>query len=197
MFQKKVVSENVTEKCTFFTLLMFVKLVLLITFFCVNFFTTFSTDSKSAWNYAFFDTFFDFFKEKIFLGHISNFFKLWSQTRKKRLKKLKNVFSKCILYFLKKSQIRCTLIHILYQLVWEGEALLRPHLPRPVLKEASGQIFKNDVKMFLHLVYLIICQKEITTKDDPWKPLLSLYYCSKTPVTEIVISAFCTVLSLY
>ncbi len=52
---KKVISKNVTEICTFF-----VKLVLLI-IFLVRFVTTFSTDSKSAWNSAFFDTFLIFF----------------------------------------------------------------------------------------------------------------------------------------
>jgi hypothetical protein len=62
-------------------------------FFLVHFFTTFSPDSKSAWNSASFDTFFDF------LGYISTFFELWSQTRKKRLKKSKKVFSKCVLDF--------------------------------------------------------------------------------------------------
>ncbi len=44
---------------------MFVKLVLLITFFGA-FFTTFSTDSKSALNSASFDTFFDFFPKNFF-----------------------------------------------------------------------------------------------------------------------------------
>jgi hypothetical protein len=37
MYQKKVISKNVTEKYTFSLLLMFVKLVLLITFFCCIF----------------------------------------------------------------------------------------------------------------------------------------------------------------
>jgi hypothetical protein len=44
----------------FSLLLMFVKLVFLKTFFYVAFLITFSTDSKSAWNSAFFDIFFDF-----------------------------------------------------------------------------------------------------------------------------------------
>ncbi len=61
-------------------------------FFLVHFFTVFSTDSKSAWNYAFFDTFFDFFQKKIFYGHISTFFKLWLQMRRKRRKKTENLF---------------------------------------------------------------------------------------------------------
>ncbi len=56
--QTKVVSKNVTEICPFSLLLMFVKLVLLITFWG-HFFTTFSTDSKSAWNSAIFDIFVD------------------------------------------------------------------------------------------------------------------------------------------
>jgi hypothetical protein len=51
-------------------------------FFC-TFFKTFSSD---------FVTFFDFFKKEIILGHISTFFKLWSQMRKKLLKKTENLF---------------------------------------------------------------------------------------------------------
>ncbi len=44
-------------------------------FFLVNFFKTFSTDSKSAWNSAFFDTFFDKKKKKIYVIFVlfSNF----------------------------------------------------------------------------------------------------------------------------
>ncbi len=52
----------------FALLLMFIKLVLLITFL-VHFLKTFSTDLKSAWNSAFIDTFFDFFKQN-FVGHM-------------------------------------------------------------------------------------------------------------------------------
>jgi hypothetical protein len=37
-------------------------------FFLVNFFKTFSTDSKSDWNSAFFDTFFNL-KKKIFRSY--------------------------------------------------------------------------------------------------------------------------------
>ncbi len=96
MYQKKVISKNVTEKCTFFTFNHVRQTCFAYNFFLVHFFTTFSTDSKSAWNSAFFDTFFDFFIKNFFLGHINTFFKLWSQTRKKRLKKSKNVFSKCV-----------------------------------------------------------------------------------------------------
>ncbi len=99
MYQQKVISKNVTEKCTFFTFTHVRQTCFAYSFFLVHFFKTFSTDSKSAWNSAFFDTFFDFVKKKFFLGHISTFFQLWNQTRKKRLKKSKNVFCKCVLDF--------------------------------------------------------------------------------------------------
>jgi hypothetical protein len=71
MYQKKVISKNVTEKL----LLMFVKLILRITFFGAffhNFFNGFEISVK----FRVFDTYFDFFKKKFLLGHISTFFKL-------------------------------------------------------------------------------------------------------------------------
>jgi hypothetical protein len=40
-------------------------------FFLKFFCKTCSTDLKSAWNSAFFDTFLDFFNRNLFLGHIS------------------------------------------------------------------------------------------------------------------------------
>ncbi len=99
IYQKKVISKNLTEKCTFYTFTHVHQTCFAYNFFLVHFFTTFSTDSKSAWNSAFFDTFFDFFQKKFFKGHFSIFFKLWSQMRKKRLKQSKNVFCKCVLDF--------------------------------------------------------------------------------------------------
>jgi hypothetical protein len=66
MNPKKVISKNVTEICTFSLLHMFVKLVLIVTFFgafCYNFFNGF----EISVNFAFFDIFFDFCK-KIFWG---------------------------------------------------------------------------------------------------------------------------------
>ncbi len=66
MYQKKVISKNVTEKCTFFTFTHVRQTCFAYNFFLVHFFTTFSTDSKSAWNSAFFDTSFDFFKKIFF-----------------------------------------------------------------------------------------------------------------------------------
>jgi hypothetical protein len=75
MYQKKVISKNVTEKCTFSLLLMFVKLVLLITFFSAFFHNLFNGFEISV-KFCVFDTFFDFIKKKNFLGHISTFFKL-------------------------------------------------------------------------------------------------------------------------
>ncbi len=65
--------------------------------------------------------------KKNFFGHISTFFKLWSQTRKKRRKNQKILYSKCFLdlnfapikgsvfLIFKKSQIRCTLLYKLIQ----------------------------------------------------------------------------------
>ncbi len=66
MYQKKVISKNVTEKCTFFTFTHVRQTCFGYNFFLVHFFTTFSTDSKSAWNSVFFDTFFDFFQKNLF-----------------------------------------------------------------------------------------------------------------------------------
>jgi hypothetical protein len=60
-------SKNVTEKCTFFTFTHVRQTCFAYNFLCVHFFKTFSTDSKSAWNSAFFDTFFDFFPKKFFI----------------------------------------------------------------------------------------------------------------------------------
>jgi hypothetical protein len=53
---------------------MFVKLVLLVTFFSCSFLKPFSTDLKSARNSAFFGTHFLGLKKKLFKGHISTFF---------------------------------------------------------------------------------------------------------------------------
>ena len=60
-------------------------------FFWVHFFNTFSTDSKSAWNSAFFDTHTEFF-DKIFFALFGTFCTLWLQMRRKRLKKMENLF---------------------------------------------------------------------------------------------------------
>jgi hypothetical protein len=45
---KKVISKNVTEKCTFFTFTHVRQTCFAYNFFFVHFFTIFSTDSKSA-----------------------------------------------------------------------------------------------------------------------------------------------------
>ncbi len=68
-------------------------------FLMVNFFKTFSTDSKSAWNSALFDTHIEFFNNIFFLALISTFCKLWLQMRRKRLKKRKIFFYECVLEF--------------------------------------------------------------------------------------------------
>jgi hypothetical protein len=61
-------------------------------FFLVHFFKPFSTDSKSAWNSAFFDTHIEFLEKNFLFALISTFFKLWLQMRRKRLKKTESRF---------------------------------------------------------------------------------------------------------
>jgi hypothetical protein len=46
--QKKVISKNITEKCTFFTVTHVRQTSFAYNFILVHFLTTFSTDSKSA-----------------------------------------------------------------------------------------------------------------------------------------------------
>ncbi len=48
MYQKKVISKIVTEKCTFFTFTHVRQTCFAYNFILVHFFATFSTDSKSA-----------------------------------------------------------------------------------------------------------------------------------------------------
>ncbi len=90
--KKKLLAKTWRKNAHFSLLFMFVKLVLLITFFwCI-----FSQLFQRIWNQREvlrFLTPFWILKKKNFFGHISTFFKLWSQMRKKRLKKSKNVFS--------------------------------------------------------------------------------------------------------
>ncbi len=61
--------------------------------FLKNFFYRFEIGVK----FCVFLYFFDFFKPNFFKGHINTFFKLWSQTRKKRLKNTENLFYKHVL----------------------------------------------------------------------------------------------------
>ncbi len=69
MYQKKVISKN--ENALFSLLLMFVKLVLLITFFWCIFSQLFQRIRNQREILRFFDTFSDFFKKYFFLGHLS------------------------------------------------------------------------------------------------------------------------------
>ena len=68
MHTQKVISKNVTEICTFFTFTYVRQTCFACNFFCA-FFTTFSTDSKSAWNSAFFDTQIEFCNTKFFCSY--------------------------------------------------------------------------------------------------------------------------------
>ncbi len=98
MHQKKLLAKMSRKYALFLLLLMFVILVLLITFFC-TFFNIFFNGFEISVKFCIFWHLFRFFQIFLFKGHISTFFKLWSQTRKKRLKKSKNVFCKCVLDF--------------------------------------------------------------------------------------------------
>ena len=96
--KKKLLAKTWRKNALFSLLLMFVKLVLLLPFFCA-FFNNFFNEFEISVKFCVFWHLFRVFPKKFFLGHISTFFKLWSQTRKKRLKKSKNLFSKCVLHF--------------------------------------------------------------------------------------------------
>ncbi len=61
--------------------------------------TNSSKSEKRAFFRHVFVTFFDFVKKNFFFCHISTFFELWLQMRKKRLKKTENLFYECILEF--------------------------------------------------------------------------------------------------
>ncbi len=91
MHPKKVISKtsltnlSKSEKSAFF------RNVFANNFFFVHFFKTFSTDSKLAWNSAFL-TPFSILSNNFFFCHISTFFELWLQMRRKRLNKTENLF---------------------------------------------------------------------------------------------------------
>ncbi len=94
---KKLLAKTWRKYALFSLLLVFVQLVFLIAFLVhfYNFFNGFEISVKfSVFWYIFW-----FFSKTIFLGHISTFWKLRSQTRNKLLKKSKNEFSKCVLNF--------------------------------------------------------------------------------------------------
>ena len=98
MHQKKVISENVIEKCTFYAFTHVRQICFAYNFFWCIFLQLFQRIRNQRETLRFWHLFW-FKKKKIFLGHICTSFKLWSQTRKKRLKKSKNVFCKCVLDF--------------------------------------------------------------------------------------------------
>ncbi len=89
---KKVISKNVTEICTFFTFPYVRRTCFACNFFWVHFLQLFQQNRNQREILRFFDIFIFIFFKTIFWGHISMFCKLWSQMRKKRLKKSKNVF---------------------------------------------------------------------------------------------------------
>ncbi len=136
----------------FSLLLMSVKLVLLITFFCAFFYNFFNGFEISTRFWVFWYLFW------FCLGHISTFWKLWSQTRKKRLKKSIKVFSKCVLdfnfapikgsvFFIKKSQILCTLVQdtVVYTLGTVSQHFLH------ILWKNSCSLSQNTLLVHLYL----------------------------------------------
>ncbi len=92
---KIVISKHVPEICTFLTFTHVRQTCVAYNFFCV-FFNNFFNEFEISMKFCVFWYLFWFFNKKFFSGHISTFFKLWSQTRKKRLKKSKNLFCKCV-----------------------------------------------------------------------------------------------------
>jgi hypothetical protein len=97
---KKVKSKTSLTNMTKSEISAFFRHVFANNFFLGHFFKTFSTDSKSAWNSAFFYTFLIKKNIYIFLGHITTFFKLWLKMRRERLKKTENLFFyECVLEF--------------------------------------------------------------------------------------------------
>ncbi len=94
--KKKVLAKMWRKYALFPLLLMFVKIVLLITFLCAffkNFFNRFVISMKFCvfWHL--------FLIKKKNLGQISTFLNFETKLRKKRRQKSKNVLSKCVLDF--------------------------------------------------------------------------------------------------
>ncbi len=92
MYQKKVISKNVTEKCTFFTFTHVRQTCFAYNFFWVHFSTTFSTDSKSAWNSAFLTPFSIFFKQNFFFAILVLFSNFEAKRAKNGSKNQKTYF---------------------------------------------------------------------------------------------------------
>ncbi len=166
--KKKLLAKPWRKYALFSLLLMFIKLVLLITFL-VHFLTTFSSDRNQH-------SIFSDLKKNCFM---SSFWKPWSQTRKKRLKKSKNVFSKCILDFniapvkgslvfiSEQSQICCTL---LYSVQWQKTGNLE-----------GIYEFKYSMGNEILVMTLLQCTSLIWLTSSPftpfgvtWKILLSM-----------------------
>ncbi len=68
-------------------------------FFWVHFFKNFSSNSKSAWNSAFFDTHIDFFNKKFFLLLLALFVHFDCKCAGNGSKKRKIFFYECVLEF--------------------------------------------------------------------------------------------------
>jgi hypothetical protein len=98
MHQKKLLAKMWRKYALFFTFTRIRQTCFACNFFWCIFYKFFNGFEISV-KFCVFDIFFDFFQQNFFGGHISTFCKLWSEMRKKRLKKSKNVFCKCVLEF--------------------------------------------------------------------------------------------------
>ncbi len=96
--QKKVISKKSLTNMSKSEKSAFYRHVFANNYFLVHFFKTFSTDSKSAWNSAFFDTFSDFFK-KFFFRSYCTFLNFDCKCAGNGSKKRKIFFYECILEF--------------------------------------------------------------------------------------------------
>ncbi len=97
MHPNKVICKNVVEICTFFTFTHVCQTCFAYNFFCVHFLTIFSNRFEIGMKFCIFWYLFRFFSKNYFFLVILVLIE--SQTRKKRLKKSKNVFCKCVLDF--------------------------------------------------------------------------------------------------
>jgi hypothetical protein len=133
---------------------MFVKLVLLITFFWCVFSQLFQRIEISVKFCVFWHLFY-FYKKKN-LGHISIFFKLWSQTRKKQLKKSKNVFCKCVLDF-NFAPIKGSVLYSLFSLKKSNSLYPTIHAIYRYCCFRSSFFLSSFLQLILSPLFLICC----------------------------------------
>ncbi len=98
MYQKKVISKNVTEKCPFLTFTHVRQTFLLITFFWCIFAQLFQRIRNQRKILRFLTPFFILKKKKNFRSYLY-FFRTLKPDAQQTAQKIKNVFCKCVLDF--------------------------------------------------------------------------------------------------